>query len=75
MLSAQNTIAHLEGEALVLPESWSFRYDPAQVLVKIKVEADSTLSLIKVMDGKEELTSLIQEFLSRCKANLLSIPV
>lgn len=75
MLYAQNTTAHLEGEALVLPESWSFRYDPAQVLVKIKVEADSTLSLIKVMDGKEELTSLIQEFLSRCKANLLSIPV
>ncbi|HOD59683.1 MAG TPA: hypothetical protein PKH17_02940 [Candidatus Syntrophosphaera sp.] len=75
ILSAQNTIAHLEGEALVLPESWSFRYEPAQVLVKVKVEADSTLSFIKVLDEKPELSPLLQEFLSKCKANLLSVSV
>lgn len=74
VLPAQNIAAHLEGEALVLPESWPFRYDPAQVMVQVKVEADSILSFIKVLDEKPELTSLLEEFLSSRKANQLSIP-
>jgi len=65
MGAAQNAEAiRLGGRVLQIPEYWAYRYEPAEVLIRVKVEADSSLSLVQVLDGKDELIPLLVEHLS-----------
>ena len=63
MLTAQPTPLRLGGRAFVLPSGWSQSYEPPEVLIRVKVNADSTLGLVSVLDGKTELESLLRQHL------------
>lgn len=63
MLTAQPTPLRLGGRAFVLPSGWPQTYEPPEVLIRVKVNADSTLGLVSVLDGKTELESLLRQHL------------
>ncbi len=62
-LLAQAAPLRLGGNAFVLPEGWLQRYDPPEVLIRVKVNPDSTLGLVSVLDGKTELEPLLSRHL------------
>lgn len=64
LLSAQETPLRLGGRAFILPEDWPHQYDPPEVLFRAKVNPDSTLGLVRVLDGKTELEPLINQHLA-----------
>lgn len=49
----------LGGKSLDLPADWAFSYDPPEVLLNVAVLPDSSLRLIRILDGKDELDSLL----------------
>ena len=57
----------LEGDPLRLPESWSVRYDPPEVLIRAAVQPDSLIVMIRVVDGKDRLFPLIVDYLAHRK--------
>lgn len=63
-LHAGEAAFRLEGERLVLPDYWSYRYDPPEVLIRVKVMPDSSLSLVDILDGKQELIPYLADHLS-----------
>ncbi|MCB5246874.1 MAG: hypothetical protein LHW57_02460 [Candidatus Cloacimonetes bacterium] len=62
-LIAQEAPLRLGGKAFILPEDWPRRYDPPEVLIRVLVNPDSTLGLVGVLDGKNELEPLIGQHL------------
>jgi len=62
-LCAQDGPLCLGGKAFVLPEGWPQSYDPPEVLLRVKVNPDSTLGLVAVLDGKTELEPLLSQHL------------
>lgn len=61
-LSAQEAVYRF-GKPLQLPEGWTKKYDPPEVLVSVKALPDSTLSLAGILDGKGELIPLVASYL------------
>lgn len=62
-LFAQTEALRLGGSAFLLPEDWPHRYEPPEVLFRVKVNPDSTLGLVRVLDGKTELEPLLSKYL------------
>jgi hypothetical protein len=65
----------LGGKALDLPDNWTEYYEPPQVVFKAQLNADSTLTLISITDGKNELLPFLKEHLSIYKYILPNIPM
>jgi len=53
----------LSEPVLELPADWKEVYSPAETTILIEIKADSTATLIKVLDGKTELKPLIENLL------------
>jgi hypothetical protein len=54
----------LVSEAILeLPANWKEAYSPAEVMIIVEIKADSTASLIKVLDGKNELEAMISDLI------------
>lgn len=53
------------GTHLVLPAGWPVYYEPPEVLLRVVVNPDSSLSLAGVIDGKDELDPLLVEYLKQ----------
>ncbi|NLW18432.1 MAG: hypothetical protein GXY81_01925 [Candidatus Cloacimonetes bacterium] len=53
------------GADLVLPAGWPVYYEPPEVLLRVVVNPDSSLSLGAVIDGKDELEPLLVEYLKQ----------
>lgn len=53
------------GTHLVLPAGWPVYYEPPEVLLRVVVNPDSSLSLAGVIDGKDELEPLLVEYLKQ----------
>jgi hypothetical protein len=62
-LAAQSSPQRLGGRLLLLPDDWPKDYDPPEVLIQVKVNPDSTLLLLDILDGKDELGPLLEQFL------------
>jgi hypothetical protein len=67
MLSAQESgfvPPKLVSDAVLeLPANWSQVYSPPEVMILVEIKADSTATLVKILDGKSELESPINELL------------
>ncbi|HNT52741.1 MAG TPA: hypothetical protein PKH19_05010, partial [Candidatus Syntrophosphaera sp.] len=61
---AQSPPLRLTGRPLPLPADWESVYEPAEVLFLAKAESDSSLSLVRVLDGKIEMEPLLREHLT-----------
>ncbi len=64
-LSAQAEPLRWGEGVLELPEFWHKTYDPPQVLARVYLNPDSTMSLLRIMDGKDELVPYVEDFLQR----------
>ena len=64
-LSAQAEPLRWGEGVLELPEFWHKTYDPPQVLARVILNPDSTMSLLRIMDGKDELVPYVEDFLQR----------
>jgi len=54
----------LVSEAILeLPANWKETYSPAEVLIIVEIKADSTATLLKVLDGKNELEAMISDLI------------
>jgi hypothetical protein len=53
----------LGGKALDLPAGWMQAYEVPEVMIRIAVMPDSSLQLIGILDGKNELATLVEEHL------------
>ncbi len=53
------------GAELTLPAGWPVYYEPPEVLLRVVVNPDSSLSLAAVIDGKDELEPLLVEYLKQ----------
>lgn len=62
-LIAQSEPIRLGGIAFTLPPGWPQSYYPPEVMVRVKVNPDSTLGLVSVLDGKTELEPLLRQHL------------
>ncbi|MFO7659432.1 MAG: hypothetical protein R6V77_00800 [Candidatus Cloacimonadaceae bacterium] len=67
ILSAQEsgfTPPFLASEALLeLPSDWVEDYSPAETVILVSIKADSTTTLVKILDGKTELQPLIENLI------------
>ncbi|MBM4399381.1 MAG: hypothetical protein FJ041_03500, partial [Candidatus Cloacimonetes bacterium] len=52
---------------LEIPVNWKQTYMPAEVMILVDIKADSTVSLLRILDGKTELQPLIEEQLPYLK--------
>lgn len=57
----------LGGKLLDLPDNWTRTYQPPEVLLQVLVLPDSTLSLVDILDGKNELAPLLAEHFASYK--------
>lgn len=48
---------------LELPSNWEEDYSPAETIILVEIKADSTTTLIRILDGKTELKPLIENLI------------
>jgi hypothetical protein len=46
---------------LQIPANWTQTYSPPEVMILVEVKTDSTATLLKILDGKNELQPVIEE--------------
>ncbi len=66
-LFAAGEPVRLGGKLLDLPDNWTRTYQPPEVLLQVLVLPDSTLSLVDILDGKNELAPLLAEHFATYK--------
>lgn len=67
LLFAEEYPIQFGGNQLVLPEGWSHVYDPPEVLIRVLADTDSSFQLLKILDGKDELAPLLEDYLAGIK--------
>ncbi|MFB3844658.1 MAG: hypothetical protein ACE14O_02765 [Candidatus Cloacimonadaceae bacterium] len=62
--SGNFTPPHLISQPVLdIPIDWPNEYSPAEVMILVEIKADSTASLVRILDGKTELQPLIENLL------------
>lgn len=64
---AQDAPLRWGGKPLVLPDYWTASYDPPEVLIRVIVDTDSSMFLVRILDGKDALAPLLEEYLATQK--------
>lgn len=72
-LAQTQTPRLLSNAVFILPSGWEKVYDPMEVQALIKINADSSAHLIRIMDDKRELSYLIEDYVQSLQVTPLII--